>query len=55
MRMKKKPEPLLLTVKASCLPMSASLQVQMPDGVLRQVGPDREETLDFGEVVFLHL
>eukprot|EP00066_Takifugu_rubripes_P027985 XP_011617251.1 PREDICTED: hydrocephalus-inducing protein homolog [Takifugu rubripes] len=55
LRMKKKPEPLVLTVKASCLPMSTSLQLKMPDGVFRQVNPEQEETLDFGEVVFRKL
>lgn len=52
LRMKKKPEPLVLTVKASCLPMAASLQVKMPDCVTRRINPDKEETLNFGEVAF---
>lgn len=55
LRIKKKPEPLVLTVKASCLPMSTSLQLKRPDGVFRQVNPEQEETLDFGEVVFRKL
>lgn len=55
LRMKKKPEPLVLTVKASCLPMSTSLQLKMPNGVFRQINPEQEQTLDFGEVVFRKL
>lgn len=50
-RVKKKPEPLILTAKASCLPMAASLEVKMPDCGVRKVNPEQEETVDFGEVV----
>lgn len=53
-RMKKKPEPLLLTIKAACFSMAASLQVNMPDGVLRHIKPEQEEPVDFGEVVLTH-
>lgn len=53
-RVKKKPEPLVLTVKAACFSMDASLQVKMPDGVLRHVKPDQEEAVDFGEVLLTH-
>lgn len=55
LRIKKKPEPLVLTVKASCLPMSTSLQLKKPDGVFRQINPEQEEALDFGEVVLRKL
>lgn len=50
LRVRRKPEPLVVTVKASCLPMAATLQVEMPDRVVRKISPEQEHTLDFGEV-----
>ncbi|XP_035521672.1 hydrocephalus-inducing protein homolog [Morone saxatilis] len=47
---KRKSEPLALTVKANCFSMSASVQVEKPGGGLREINPDHQETLDFEKV-----
>ncbi|XP_054864966.1 hydrocephalus-inducing protein homolog [Amphiprion ocellaris] len=49
-RVKRKPELLALTVKADCFTMSASVQVQDPDGELREINPNHQDALDFGKV-----
>ncbi|XP_042266839.1 hydrocephalus-inducing protein homolog isoform X2 [Thunnus maccoyii] len=50
LRVKRKSEPLALTVKAECFIMSTSVQVESPDGGLREISPDLLDTLDFGKV-----
>ncbi|XP_071313817.1 hydrocephalus-inducing protein homolog isoform X2 [Trachinotus anak] len=50
LRVKRKSEPLTLTVKADCFAMSTSVQVSNPDGGLREINPNHQETLDFGKV-----
>ncbi|XP_037834213.1 hydrocephalus-inducing protein homolog [Kryptolebias marmoratus] len=50
LKVKGKPEPLTLTVKAQSSVLSMSLQVKKPDGDLRAVVPNLQDTLDFGEV-----
>uniref|UniRef100_A0A8D0AXJ9 HYDIN axonemal central pair apparatus protein n=1 Tax=Sander lucioperca TaxID=283035 RepID=A0A8D0AXJ9_SANLU len=47
---KKKSEPLALTVKADCFSMSTSVQVEKPEGGLREINPNHKDTLDFGKV-----
>ncbi|XP_008288806.1 hydrocephalus-inducing protein homolog [Stegastes partitus] len=47
LRVKRKSEPLTLTVKADCFTMSASVQVQNPDGGLNE---NHQDPLDFGKV-----
>ncbi|XP_032378415.1 hydrocephalus-inducing protein [Etheostoma spectabile] len=47
-RVKKKSEPLALTVKADCFSMSTSIQVEKPEGGLREI--NHKDTLDFGKV-----
>ncbi|KAM9854716.1 hydrocephalus-inducing protein homolog [Aulostomus maculatus] len=47
---KRKSEPLTLSVRASCFIMNASVQVGAPDGGLREISPDHLDTLDFGMV-----
>ncbi|XP_028440234.1 hydrocephalus-inducing protein homolog [Perca flavescens] len=49
-RVKKKSEPLALTVKADCFSMSTSVQVEKPEGGLREINPNHKDTLDFGKV-----
>ncbi|XP_045894223.1 hydrocephalus-inducing protein homolog [Micropterus dolomieu] len=50
LRVKRKSEPLALTVKANCFTMSTSVQVEKPDGGLREISPNHQDTLDFGMV-----
>lgn len=50
LRVKRKSEPLALTVKADCFCMSTSVQVEKPDGGLREITPNHQDTLDFGKV-----
>ncbi|TMS05303.1 Hydrocephalus-inducing protein-like protein [Larimichthys crocea] len=47
---KRKSEPLALTVKADCFTMRASVQVENPGGGLREISPNHQDTLDFGKV-----
>ncbi|XP_070763174.1 hydrocephalus-inducing protein homolog [Enoplosus armatus] len=50
LRVKRKSEPLALTVKADCFTMSTSVQVEKPDGGLRDIDPNHQDTLDFGQI-----
>ncbi|KAK2918189.1 hydrocephalus-inducing protein homolog [Channa argus] len=50
LRVKRKSEPLTLTVKADCFTMSTLVQIKYPDGGFREVKPTDQETLDFGKV-----
>ncbi|XP_026221932.1 hydrocephalus-inducing protein homolog [Anabas testudineus] len=50
LRVKRKSEPLTLTVKADCFTMSALVRVENPDGGFREIQPHHEDTLDFGNV-----
>ncbi|XP_031731518.1 hydrocephalus-inducing protein homolog isoform X1 [Anarrhichthys ocellatus] len=50
LRVKRKSEPLALTVKADCFSMSTSVQLEKPEGGLRDISPNRKDTLDFGKV-----
>lgn len=50
LRVKKKSQPMALTVKADCFIMNTSVQVESPDGGLREINPDQLDTLDFGKV-----
>lgn len=50
LKVKKKSEPLALTVKADCFNMSTSVQVESQVGGLREIHPDLLDTLDFGKV-----
>ncbi|XP_068458365.1 hydrocephalus-inducing protein homolog isoform X2 [Clinocottus analis] len=50
LRVTKKSEQLTLTVKADCFSMSTSIQVQKPEGGLREIGPNHTDTLDFGKL-----
>lgn len=50
LRVKRKSEPLVLTVKADCFTMSTSVQVEKPDGGLSEINPNHQDTLDFGKV-----
>ncbi|KAM6936867.1 hydrocephalus-inducing protein homolog [Xenentodon cancila] len=49
-KVKRKAEPLTLSVKASCFAMSTSVQVEKPDGGLREIAPNHKDTLNFEEV-----
>ncbi|KAI3370851.1 hypothetical protein L3Q82_007368 [Scortum barcoo] len=49
-RVKRKSEPLVLTVKADCFTMGTFVQVERPGGGLSEVNPNHQETLDFGKV-----
>ncbi|XP_030281249.1 hydrocephalus-inducing protein homolog isoform X1 [Sparus aurata] len=53
LRVKRKSEPLALTVKADCFTMSTSVQVEEPGGGLREIGPNHQDILDFGKVEIL--
>lgn len=53
LRVKRKSEPLALTVKADCFTMRASVQVENPGGGLREISPNHQDTLDFGKVSVL--
>lgn len=50
LRVKKKSAPLTLTVKADCFTMSALVQVENPNGGFRELSPNHQDTLDFGNV-----
>ncbi|XP_029289106.1 hydrocephalus-inducing protein homolog [Cottoperca gobio] len=50
LRVKRKSEPITLTVKADCFSMSTSVQVEQPEGGLREIIPNHKDTLDFGKV-----
>lgn len=50
LRVKRKSEPVALTVKADCFTMSTSVQVEEPGGGLREIGPNHQDILDFGKV-----
>lgn len=50
LRVKRKSEPLVLTVKADCFTMSTSVQVEKPGGGLSEISPNHQDTLDFGKV-----
>ncbi|XP_029378255.1 hydrocephalus-inducing protein homolog [Echeneis naucrates] len=50
LRVKKRSEPLTLTVKADCFAMSALVQVVTPDGGLREISSNQQDALDFGKV-----
>ncbi|XP_037539075.1 hydrocephalus-inducing protein homolog [Nematolebias whitei] len=50
LKVRGKPEPLTLTVKAQSLVLNASLQLVKPNGDLRAIVPNLQDTLDFGEV-----
>ncbi|XP_051916753.1 hydrocephalus-inducing protein homolog isoform X2 [Hippocampus zosterae] len=50
LRVKRKSQFLILTCKAHCFKMTASVQVENPDGGLRELSPDILDTLDFGKV-----
>ncbi|XP_049580395.1 hydrocephalus-inducing protein homolog [Syngnathus scovelli] len=50
LRVKRKSKPLILTCKAHCFTIMASVQVENPDGGLRELSPDVLDTLDFGKV-----
>ncbi|XP_037622519.1 hydrocephalus-inducing protein homolog isoform X2 [Sebastes umbrosus] len=50
LKVKRKSEQLELTVKADCFSMSTSVQVEKPEGGLRDIKPDHIDTLDFGKV-----
>ncbi|XP_073328914.1 hydrocephalus-inducing protein homolog [Pagrus major] len=53
LRVKRKSEPIALTVKADCFIMSTSVQVEEPGGSLREINPNHQDTLDFGKVEIL--
>lgn len=50
LKVKRRLEPLALTVKADCFTMSASVQVEMPGESLKVINPNHQDTLDFGKV-----
>lgn len=50
LKVKKKSEPLTLIIKADCFTLSTSVQVEKPEGGLKMIAPNHQETLDFGEV-----
>ncbi|XP_061629909.1 hydrocephalus-inducing protein homolog [Phyllopteryx taeniolatus] len=50
LRVKRKSKPLILTCKAHCFTITASVQVENPDGGLRELSPDILDTLDFEKV-----
>ncbi|XP_008409888.1 hydrocephalus-inducing protein homolog isoform X2 [Poecilia reticulata] len=50
LKVKRKSEPLSFNVKADCFSMPVSVQIQEPDGNLRELFPNQEDTLDFGKV-----
>ncbi|XP_061825847.2 hydrocephalus-inducing protein homolog [Nerophis lumbriciformis] len=50
---KRKSQLLILTCKADCITMTASVQVENSDGGLREISPDVIDTLDFGKVGIL--
>ncbi|XP_030613884.1 hydrocephalus-inducing protein homolog isoform X2 [Archocentrus centrarchus] len=50
LRVKRKSEPLTLAIKANCFTMSTSVQLEKPEGGLKKIAPNQQETLDFGKV-----
>ncbi|XP_035498051.2 hydrocephalus-inducing protein homolog isoform X1 [Scophthalmus maximus] len=50
LKVKRKSEPLALTVKADCFSLSTLVQVEDPDGGVRDIDPDRQDTVDFGKL-----
>lgn len=50
LKIKRKSQPLTLTVKADCFTMSASVQVESPDGGLREINHNLLDTLNFEKV-----
>nr|XP_054593766.1 hydrocephalus-inducing protein homolog [Nothobranchius furzeri] len=50
LKVKRKSEPLTLTVKANCFSENTSVLVETQDGALREVTPTQRDTLDFGKV-----
>ncbi|XP_075998116.1 hydrocephalus-inducing protein homolog [Genypterus blacodes] len=50
LKVKRKAEPLVLTVKADGFAMSTSVQVEKPDGGFREINHSYPDTLDFGNV-----
>ncbi|KAL6104703.1 hydin [Pungitius sinensis] len=53
LRVKRKSEPIVVTVIADCFSMSTLVQVETPEGGLREIGPNLKDTLDFGKVGIL--
>ncbi|KAM8849594.1 hydrocephalus-inducing protein homolog isoform 2-T2 [Spinachia spinachia] len=53
LRVKRKSEPIVLTVRADCFCMSTSVHVENPEGGLREISPNLKDTLDFGKVGIL--
>lgn len=54
LKVRRKSEPLVLTVKADCFTMNASVHVETSTDGLREISPDHEDTLDFGKVSTSH-
>lgn len=50
LRVKRKPVPLTLTVKADCFTMNVCVQVENPKGGLKEITPNHLDSLDFGKV-----
>ncbi|CAG6023165.1 unnamed protein product [Menidia menidia] len=50
LKVKCRSEPLTLTVRADCFAMSATVQIEQPDGGLKDVSPNHQDILDFGKV-----
>lgn len=50
LKVKRRLEPLALTVKADCFTMSATVQVEIPGEGLKVINPNNQDTLDFGKV-----
>ncbi|GAA6221266.1 hydrocephalus-inducing protein homolog [Lates japonicus] len=50
LRVKRKSDALTLPVKADCFTMSTLVQVENPDGGIREIDSNHQDTLDFGKV-----
>ncbi|KAM9376112.1 hydrocephalus-inducing protein-like [Pholidichthys leucotaenia] len=50
LRVKRKSDPLILTMKTTSFSMNASVQVERPDGGLKEVLPNHQDSLDFGKI-----
>ncbi|XP_028313928.1 hydrocephalus-inducing protein homolog [Gouania willdenowi] len=50
LKLNKKPEPLTLPVKAEGFTIRASVQVEKSKGVLQEIDPNQQDTLNFGKV-----
>ncbi|KAG7521590.1 hydrocephalus-inducing protein-like [Solea senegalensis] len=50
---KRRSEPLSLPVKADCFPVNALVQLKKPDGSLREIASNHQDTVDFGVVAVL--